>query len=78
MNDQPFDPDLPFDIEQQEYLKGFMAGVDAKRGGLGMAAAPPTPAGDLQHAAQDRVVAAGGKLVPEEEAKRKGSYRVCC
>jgi len=71
MNDQPFDPDLPFDIEQQEYLKGFMAGVDAKRGGLGMAAAPPTSAGDLQHAAQDRVVAAGGKLVPEEEAKRK-------
>ena len=28
-------------------------------------------AADLQRAAQDRTVAAGGKLVPEEEAKRK-------
>ncbi len=32
--------------------------------------APPDPT-DLQRAAQDRTVAAGGKLVPEEEAKRK-------
>jgi ferredoxin-nitrite reductase len=65
MNDQPFS------TEQQEYLKGFMAGVDAKRGGLGVAGAPAAPAGDLQHQAQDRVIAAGGKLVAEEEAKRK-------
>ena len=65
MNDQPFN------VEQQEYLKGFMAGVEAKQGPLALGAVPaPNPA-DLQRAAQDRQVAAGGKLVPEEEAKRK-------
>ena len=68
--------DAPFSTEQQEYLKGFMAGVEARRGALGL---PATPAGevapadptDLQRAAQDRIIAAGGKLVAEEEAKRK-------
>ena len=72
MNDAPFSPD------QQEYLKGFLAGVETRRAALGLplapvdggAAAPADPA-DLQRAAQDRTVAAGGKLVPEEEAKRK-------
>ena len=64
MNDQPFN------VEQQEYLKGFMAGVEAKQGPLALGAAPPGPA-DLQRAAQDRQLAAGGKLAPEEEAKRK-------
>jgi ferredoxin-nitrite reductase len=66
----------PFSFEQTEYLKGFMAGVEARRAALGLplmpdngtAAADPS---DLQRAAQDRTVAAGGKLVPEEEAKRK-------
>jgi ferredoxin-nitrite reductase len=66
MNEQPFS------LEQQEYLKGFMAGVAAKRGPLGGgAAAPAADPADLQRAAQDRTVAAGGKLVPEEEAKRR-------
>ncbi len=68
--------DEPFSGEQQEYLKGFMSGVEARRGALGL---PLAPAGgaptadplDLQRAAQDRTVAEGGKLVPEEEAKRK-------
>ncbi len=69
MNDQAFS------VEQQEYLKGFMAGVEAKRGPLtgganGTATQGADPA-DLQRAAQDRTVADGGKLVPEEEAKRK-------
>jgi ferredoxin-nitrite reductase len=65
MNDQPFS------TEQQEYLKGFMAGVEAKRGPLsGGGGAGPDPS-DLQRIAQDKTIAAGGKLVPEEEAKRK-------
>ena len=66
MNDQAFS------AEQQEYLKGFMAGVEAKRGPL-VGAPPSQPAdpADLQRAAQDRTVAEGGRLVPEEEAKRK-------
>jgi ferredoxin-nitrite reductase len=70
MNDQPFS------TEQQEYLKGFMAGVEARRGALGLALAPaggaaPADPADLNRAAQDRVIAAGGKLVAEEEAKRQ-------
>ncbi len=68
--------DAPSSGEQQEYLKGFMSGVEARRGALGL---PLGPAGggeagdpsDLQRAAQDRVVGGGGKLVAEEEAKRK-------
>jgi ferredoxin-nitrite reductase len=70
MNEQPFS------TEQQEYLKGFMAGVEARRGALGLPFAPagdsaPADAGDINRAAQDRVLAAGGRLVAEEEAKRK-------
>ena len=72
MNDQPFS------VEQQEYLKGFMTGVEARRGAAGLSLAPDgagaAPGGDpndLQRAAQDRTVAAGGKLSLEEEAKRK-------
>ena len=69
MNDQPFSPD------QQEYLKGFMSGVDARRTALGLPATPaasaPSDPNDLQRIAQDRVTAAGGKLVPEEEFKRR-------
>jgi ferredoxin-nitrite reductase len=64
-----------FSGEQQEYLKGFMSGVEARRSALGL---PATPVGeaasdpsDLQRAAQDRAIAAGAKLVPQEEAKRK-------
>jgi ferredoxin-nitrite reductase len=68
--------DAGFSAEQQEYLKGFMVGVEARRGALGLPAAPmgeaaPHDPNDLQRAAQDRTVAAGGKLTPEEEAKRK-------
>ncbi len=68
--------DQPFSAEQQEYLKGFMAGVEARRGALGLPASPvAAPAAvdpaDINRAAQDRTVAAGGTLTPEEEAKRK-------
>jgi ferredoxin-nitrite reductase len=68
--------DEPFSAQQQEYLKGFMAGVEARRGALGLAASPvaaqtAADATDIHRAAQDRIVAAGGKLTPEEEAKRQ-------
>jgi ferredoxin-nitrite reductase len=59
MNDQPFS------TEQQEYLKGLLAGLSARRGA---AAADPA---DIHRAAQDRIEASGGKLVPEEAAKRR-------
>ena len=69
MSDQPFAPD------QQEYLKGFLSGVEARRAALGLPLAPVSGAtadpNDLQRLAQDRVVAAGGKLTAEEEGKRK-------
>jgi ferredoxin-nitrite reductase len=58
-----------FTGEQQEYLKGFMAGVEARRGTLlpgGEGGAPP----DALRAAQDATIARGGKLVPQEDAKR--------
>jgi ferredoxin-nitrite reductase len=61
MNDQPFS------TEQQEYLKGLMAGLEAKRGARAVAVDP----NDIHRAAQDRIEAAGGKLVPEEGAKRR-------
>ncbi len=58
--------DAPFSGEQQEYLKGFMAGVEARRAALGLPLAPPGEAApaadpaDINRAAQDRTVAAGG------------------
>ncbi len=65
-----------FSAEQQEYLKGFMSGVEARRGAFGLPLAPASEAtasepADLQRSAQDRTIAAGGKLVAQEEAKRK-------
>lgn len=75
MNDQPFS------TEQQEYLKGFMSGVEARRGAAGLSLSPDggpgggpgggTDPADLQRVAQDRTVAGGGKLNLEEDAKRK-------
>jgi len=58
-----------FSPEQQEYLKGFMAGVEARRGAIAPSGGG-APA-DALRAAQDRVIAAGGKLVPQEQAKRE-------
>ena len=65
--------DPAFTPEQQEYLKGFMAGVEARRAVSGQPLAPveaATPT-DIHRSAQDRTVASGGKLTAEEEAKRK-------
>jgi ferredoxin-nitrite reductase len=62
-----------FAPDQQNYLKGFMAGVTARQGGYGPpgAKAPPPASDDPELAAQDRQIAAGGKLSAEEQAKRK-------
>ncbi|MCK8782996.1 NirA family protein [Roseomonas sp. NAR14] len=62
-----------FSPEQQEYLKGFMAGVEARRGLLPAAASPAAGGAppDAQRAAQDAVLARGGRLTAEEKAKRE-------
>jgi len=59
-----------FSDAQKQYLEAFLRGVAARHGG---SAAPggETPPPDIHRAAQDRALAAGKKLVPEEEAKRK-------
>src|SRR5438067_13905058 len=74
-------PDSPgFTEDQKQYLEGFIAGVASKRGiGLPNGAASPTPVDAetasgpdaIHRAAQDRAVAAGSTLVPEELAKRE-------
>jgi ferredoxin-nitrite reductase len=64
-----------FDDRQKEWLKGFVSGLEAAKTADKLANRTPTaqPIGPdaLQHAAQDRALAAGGKLVPEESAKRQ-------
>jgi ferredoxin-nitrite reductase len=64
-----------FSEEQKQYLEGFLGGVLAKRAGQVATPAPPpspaTPASDIHRAAQDRVLAEGKKLTPEELAKRE-------
>ncbi len=70
-----------FTGEQQRYLEGFASGVTALRnagvmpGGPKPAAAPAEPTGpDAIHIkAQDRTVAAGGKLADQEKWKRAES-----
>ena len=71
--------DVPgFTEEQKQYLEGFLSGVAAKRGGaLSAPVAAPlsapavAPSHDIHRTAQDRFIAAGKKLVAEEETKRK-------
>ena len=61
-----------FSPEQQNYLKGFMAGVEARRGTLSPGGAPEGGAPpDAMRAAQDAAVARGGKLTAEEKMKRE-------
>ncbi len=70
-----------FDDQQKQWLQGFVSGIEARKAAdrlAGRTASAPasTPPGNgggpdaLQYAAQDRAVAAGGKLVAEETAKR--------
>ncbi|HKT17880.1 MAG TPA: NirA family protein [Stellaceae bacterium] len=59
-----------FTEEQKQYLDGFLRGVAARRG-VPSADADAPAARDIHRAAQDRFIAAGKRLTPEEEAKRK-------
>ena len=72
-----------FDDQQKQWLQGFVSGLDARKAADQLAtrsAGTAAPAGQaigpaigpdaLQQMAQDRAVAAGGKLVAEEAAKR--------
>jgi ferredoxin-nitrite reductase len=66
-----------FDDQQKQWLQGFVSGIEARKAADKLASrAPGAPAAQpigpdaLQHAAQDRAMAAGGRLVAEETAKR--------
>ncbi len=58
-----------FSETQKQYLEGLARGIAAARGASSSGARLRGPE-SVHHAAQDRAVAAGGKLVREEEAKR--------
>jgi len=62
-----------FTDQQKRWLEGFTSGLAARKAATpaAPAAAPPIGPDALQHTAQDRAVAAGGKLVGEEKAKRQ-------
>jgi ferredoxin-nitrite reductase len=65
-----------FSPEQKRYLEGFTSGLQIARAGRGLGGgkpAAPVPSGpDAEHiAAQDRTVAAGGKLNDQERFKRE-------
>ena len=66
-----------FDDQQKQWLQGFVSGLEARKAAdkltnrSTVSAAPSNNADALQTAAQDRAVAAGGKLVAEETAKRQ-------
>jgi ferredoxin-nitrite reductase len=67
-----------FDDQQKQWLQGFVSGIEARKAAdklagrmVGAPAVAPVGPDALQHAAQDRTMAAGGKLVAEEKAKRE-------
>ena len=64
-----------FSPEQKRYLEGFTSGLQIARAGRGLGgkSAAPVPSGpDAEHLlAQDRTVAAGGKLNEQEKIKRE-------
>ncbi|MDP1839156.1 MAG: NirA family protein [Reyranella sp.] len=66
-----------FDDQQKQWLQGFVSGIEVRKAAdrlagrpAGAPAAQPLGPDALQHAAQDRAMTAGGKLVAEEAAKR--------
>ena len=67
-----------FDDAQKQWLQGFVSGIEARKAADKLASrtagssseGQPIGPDALQHAAQDRTVASGGKLVAEETAKR--------
>ncbi len=60
-----------FTEEQRQYLEGFLGGVMARRAAQAVPPPPSAAASDIHRAAQDRAIAAGGALTPEEQAKRE-------
>ena len=65
-----------FDDQQKQWLQGFVSGLEARKAAdkltnRSAASAAPSNLDALQTAAQDRTLAAGGKLVAEETAKRQ-------
>lgn len=58
-----------FSEEQKRYFEGLARGLATARGGETAAALPAGPE-RIHYAAQDRVLAGGGKLTKEDEAKR--------
>jgi ferredoxin-nitrite reductase len=62
-----------FSPEQKRYLEGFVSGLSAARAARGSAPAKSEPTGpDAIHLkAQDRAIAAGGKLAEQEKFKRE-------
>ncbi|MBL6618205.1 MAG: NirA family protein, partial [Reyranella sp.] len=66
-----------FDDQQKQWLQGFVSGIEARKAADKLTnrsaafGAPSNSADALQAAAQERAIAAGGKLVAEETAKRQ-------
>jgi ferredoxin-nitrite reductase len=63
-----------FTDQQKRWLEGFTSGLAARKAAspqAAVAASQPIGPDALQYAAQDRAVAAGGKLTAEERAKRQ-------
>jgi ferredoxin-nitrite reductase len=62
-----------FSPEQRRYLEGFVSGLSAARAARSAPAARPAPTGPdaIHFKAQDRTVAAGGKLADQEKFKRE-------
>jgi ferredoxin-nitrite reductase len=63
-----------FTDQQKRWLEGFTSGLAARKAASPSVASPaaqPIGPDALQYAAQDRAVAAGGKLTAEERAKRQ-------
>jgi len=64
-----------FTDQQKRWLEGFTSGLAARKAAsphvASSAASQPIGPDALQYAAQDRAVAAGGKLTAEEKAKRQ-------
>lgn len=66
-----------FDDAQKQWLQGFVSGIEARKAADKLASRTGSSSEGrligpdaLQHAAQDRAMAAGGRLVAEETAKR--------
>ena len=63
-----------FTDQQKRWLEGFTSGLAARKAAspnVASAASQPIGPDALQYAAQDRAIAAGGKLTAEEKAKRQ-------